>query len=54
MALSLPTGQHRGIIIAMTDGVVVFSSLVQGVTIGRVVKRVVTRVERDTAFKIAS
>ncbi|HSV16261.1 MAG TPA: sodium:proton antiporter [Tepidisphaeraceae bacterium] len=42
MALSLPPGPHRGIIIAMTYGVVVFSILVQGVTIGKVVQRVVT------------
>jgi len=38
MALSLPPGQPRNLIIAMTYAVVVFSILVQGLTFGRVVK----------------
>jgi CPA1 family monovalent cation:H+ antiporter len=38
MALSLPPGQPRNLIIVMTYAVVVFSILVQGLTFGRVVK----------------
>lgn len=38
MALSLPRGQPRNLILAMTYAVVVFSILVQGLTFGRVVR----------------
>jgi len=36
LALSLPSSPERDLIIAMTYGVVVFSVLVQGLTVGRV------------------
>ncbi|RYZ12748.1 MAG: sodium:proton antiporter [Comamonadaceae bacterium] len=41
LALSLPTGAEREIILALTYCVVVFSILVQGLTIGRLVRRAV-------------
>jgi CPA1 family monovalent cation:H+ antiporter len=40
LALSLPAGEPRDIILAITYAVVVFSILVQGLTIGPLVKRV--------------
>jgi CPA1 family monovalent cation:H+ antiporter len=39
LALSLPTGEQRQLILAITYCVVVFSILVQGLTIGKVVSR---------------
>ncbi len=39
LALSLPAGPMRDIIVAMTYIIVVFSILVQGLTIGKVAKR---------------
>jgi CPA1 family monovalent cation:H+ antiporter len=41
LSLSLPLGPHRETLIALTYCVVVFSILVQGLTIGRVVRRAV-------------
>jgi CPA1 family monovalent cation:H+ antiporter len=41
LALSLPTGAERDIVVALTYMVVVFSILVQGLTIGKVVRRTV-------------
>lgn len=41
LALSLPPGDGRNTVVAMTYIVVVFTVLVQGLTIGRVVRRVV-------------
>lgn len=41
LALSLPTGPHRDTVLALTYCVVVFSILVQGLTVGRVVRRAV-------------
>ena len=38
VALSLPSGTSRGIILALTYGVVIFSMLGQGLIIGRVIK----------------
>jgi CPA1 family monovalent cation:H+ antiporter len=38
LALSLPAGPQRDIIVALTYMVVVFSILVQGLTIGKVVR----------------
>jgi CPA1 family monovalent cation:H+ antiporter len=38
LALSLPPGSMRETLLALTYGVVVFSILVQGLTIGRVVR----------------
>jgi NhaP-type Na+/H+ or K+/H+ antiporter len=39
LALSLPTGPHREAILAITYMIVVFSIIVQGLTIGKLVKR---------------
>jgi len=39
MALSLPAGQYRNAIVAITYGIVLFSILVQGTTISRVIRR---------------
>lgn len=39
LALSLPVSPECDLIIAMTYGVVVFSVLVQGLTVGRVARR---------------
>ena len=43
LALSLPAGPERETLLALTYCVVVFSILVQGLTIGRVVKRALRR-----------
>jgi CPA1 family monovalent cation:H+ antiporter len=39
LALSLPAGPHRDTVVALTYGVVVFSILVQGLSIGRVTRK---------------
>lgn len=39
LALSLPVGEPRDVILALTYGVVIFSMLGQGLTIGRVIKK---------------
>ena len=39
LALSLPPGASRNVILALTYGVVIFSMLVQGLTIGRVIEK---------------
>lgn len=39
MALSLPAGEYRSVILAITYGVVIFSIIVQGLTISRLIKR---------------
>lgn len=41
LALSLPPGPHRNTVLALTYGVVVFSILVQGLSIGRVTRRAI-------------
>ncbi|HCP56111.1 MAG TPA: sodium:proton antiporter, partial [Pseudomonas sp.] len=41
LALSLPHGDARDIVVSLTYLVVVFSILVQGMTIGKLVKRVI-------------
>ncbi len=51
MALSLPQGPYRDAIVSITYGVVVFSILVQGTTIRRVIKRSLTH--DDTAIAAA-
>lgn len=38
LALSLPAGPSRDVILALTYGVVIFSMLCQGLTIGRVIE----------------
>ena len=40
LALSLPFGPHRGVILVMTYIVVVFSIIVQGLSLGKLVKRI--------------
>ncbi len=40
LALSLPPGEERHLILAMTYGVVVFAILVQGLTVGQVARRI--------------
>jgi CPA1 family monovalent cation:H+ antiporter len=42
MALSLPLSPERDVIVALTYAVVVFSILVQGLTIGRIVKKIIS------------
>ena len=39
LALSIPAGPARDVILALTYGVVVFSMLEQGLTIGRVIEK---------------
>ncbi len=39
LALSLPMGENRDVILALTYGVVIFSMLGQGLTIGRVIEK---------------
>jgi CPA1 family monovalent cation:H+ antiporter len=39
LALSLPPGKHRDTILTITYAVVVFSIIVQGLTIGKLVRR---------------
>jgi CPA1 family monovalent cation:H+ antiporter len=43
LALSLPPGPERDRVLALTYGVVVFSILVQGLSIGRVTRRAIAR-----------
>lgn len=43
LALSLPSGPERDIIVTMSYSVVIFSIVVQGLSLGRVVKAVLTR-----------
>lgn len=49
LALSLPVGLQRDIVLGLTYCVVVFSILGQGLTIGKVVQMVVTRPSSDRA-----
>jgi CPA1 family monovalent cation:H+ antiporter len=41
LALSLPSGAEKDVILVVTYGVVIFSIIVQGLTVGWVVKKVV-------------
>lgn len=43
LALSLPPGEARDVVVSLTYLVVVFSILIQGMSIGRLVKRVIPR-----------
>jgi CPA1 family monovalent cation:H+ antiporter len=43
LALSLPDGPERNTVVALTYGVVVFSILVQGLSIGKVIRRAIPR-----------
>lgn len=47
LALSLPEGPYRETLITVTYGVVIFSIIVQGLTVGPLVERLVTRDSRD-------
>lgn len=40
LALSLPAGEIRDTLVAVTYAVVIFSILVQGLTIGRLIRRI--------------
>jgi CPA1 family monovalent cation:H+ antiporter len=46
LALSLPTGPERNILVALTYSVVVFSILVQGLSIGRIARKGVSVADR--------
>ena len=47
MALSLPEGEPRGVLVTVTYVVVVFSILVQGLTLGRVIRAKAGRAEKE-------
>jgi len=47
LALSLPDGPHKSLILTMTYIVVVFSILVQGLTVGPLVEGIKRRAVRD-------
>jgi CPA1 family monovalent cation:H+ antiporter len=47
LALSLPQGPERDIVLALTYGIVVSSILVQGLTIGKVASKVVRPAKED-------
>lgn len=49
LALSLPNGPHRDTVVALTYCVVVFSILVQGLSIGKVVRRAIPRTGGDVS-----
>ncbi len=48
MALSLPPGNHRNVVLTITYAVVVFSIIVQGLTVGRLVELTAQPTERGT------
>ena len=48
MALSLPPGRHRDIILTITYAIVVFSIIVQGLTIGKLVEPAAPTTEKTT------
>jgi CPA1 family monovalent cation:H+ antiporter len=52
LALSLPPGPHRDALITVTYIVVVFSIVVQGLSIGRVAGRLVGRAEHPAGFEL--
>ncbi|NII11756.1 sodium:proton antiporter [Oleiagrimonas sp. C23AA] len=47
LALSLPAGENRDLVLAMTYYIVVFSILVQGLSIGKVVRRMAPRPQTE-------
>lgn len=49
LALSLPAGPERGLILMLTYSVVVFSILVQGLTVGRLARSLALRAREDSA-----
>jgi CPA1 family monovalent cation:H+ antiporter len=48
LALSLPAGPERGLILMLTYSVVVFSILVQGLTVGRLARSLALRAREDS------
>ncbi|MFJ2538731.1 cation:proton antiporter [Pseudomonas sp. NPDC087614] len=46
LALTLPPGEARDVVVSLTYSVVVFSILVQGMSIGKLVKRVIPCTDR--------
>ncbi len=48
MALSLPPGRHRDVILTITYAIVVFSIIVQGLTIGKLVEPAAQTTEKTT------
>jgi CPA1 family monovalent cation:H+ antiporter len=53
LALSLPAGQERGTVLALTYGVVVFSILAQGLSIGLVTRRAVREPDAGSGRRAA-
>lgn len=53
LALSLPAGQERGTVLALTYGVVVFSILAQGLSIGLVTRRAVREADAGSGRRAA-
>ncbi len=53
LALSLPAGQERGTVLALTYGVVVFSILAQGLSIGLVTRRAVREADGGSGRRAA-
>ena len=49
LALSIPPGPERNVILPVTYSVVVFSILVQGLTIGRVIKNAIRKAETSSS-----
>jgi CPA1 family monovalent cation:H+ antiporter len=49
LALSLPAGPDRGLLVTATHLVVCFSIVVQGLTVGPVIARLLRRVAPQTA-----
>ncbi len=47
LALSLPASDQRGLVVVITYAVVVFSILVQGLTVGPIARRIVSLVEAE-------
>ncbi len=47
LALSLPRGEYRDVIVSVTYIVVVFSILVQGLTIGKLAKKLATKASKE-------
>ena len=54
LALSLPANEYKPIILTMTYAVVVFSILVQGLTVERLVRSVVTEAREDPSRPMAA
>lgn len=54
LALSLPPGDARDVVVSLTYCVVVFSILVQGMSIGKLIKRVIPCENKETAASVAS